>query len=125
MIANRAQWSISQIEAVSPLSYQLSEICTDAGNQIQTCGELYQAEQYVLVLFFLMVSDALTIMMCTRFVMESLKFFPDIYVEGPPASPIDLKDLENVLSRMTAVEVWAGQFFRWSYLILLLRNQRR
>ncbi|KAH7876420.1 uncharacterized protein C8R40DRAFT_134651 [Lentinula edodes] len=82
-----AFWSLLPIASVSPLVFQLSNLCTTE-NSAETCGTLYESEQ---------------------FVMESLNLFPDLLL--PPTSDasanIDLADLENALSRMTAIEIWA------------------
>lgn len=60
---------------------------------------------------FLLVRRTKELIRATRFVMESLNIFPDLLL--PPTSDasanIDLADLENALSRMTAIEIWAGK----------------
>ena len=42
--------------------------------------------------------------------MESLNIFPDYLLpdDAPSSQTLELKDLENVLARMTAIEFWAG-----------------
>ncbi|KAJ3878376.1 hypothetical protein F5051DRAFT_488287 [Lentinula edodes] len=81
-----AIWSLLTYTAVSPLNQQLFMNCTTSGNSKLACGTLYESEQ---------------------FVMESLNIFPDILLPGPSATSIQLVDLENTLSRMTAIEFWA------------------
>ncbi|KAJ3998036.1 hypothetical protein F5050DRAFT_1747845 [Lentinula boryana] len=81
-----ATWSVLPTTAVSPLNEMLLENCIGSNNSIFTCGTLYESEQ---------------------FVMESLNIFPDIFLPGPSNTGINLVDLENVLSRMTAIEFWS------------------
>ncbi|KAJ3971035.1 hypothetical protein EV361DRAFT_913146 [Lentinula raphanica] len=82
-----ALWSILPIASVSPLSDQVSNLCTQ-DNSVDTCGNLYEPEQ---------------------FVMESLNIFPDLLIPSTSnnVESINLADLENLLSRMTAIEIWA------------------
>ncbi|KAJ3907058.1 hypothetical protein F5879DRAFT_943851 [Lentinula edodes] len=82
-----AIWSLLTYAAVSPLDQQLFMNCTTSGNSDLACGTLYESEQFQ--------------------VMESLNIFPDILLPGPSATSIQLVDLENTLSRMTAIEFWA------------------
>ncbi|KAF9021103.1 hypothetical protein BDP27DRAFT_1354098 [Rhodocollybia butyracea] len=81
-------WSLLPISAVSPMNEQLQNFCTGNGNSLSDCGTLYEPEQ---------------------FVMESMNIFPDFLLPPNSASvsSIDLVDLENVLSRMTAIAIWS------------------
>ncbi|KAJ3740927.1 hypothetical protein DFH05DRAFT_1528750 [Lentinula detonsa] len=81
-----ATWSVLPTTAVSSLNEMLLENCIGSNNSIFTCGTLYESEQ---------------------FVMESLNIFPDIFLPGPSNTSINLVDLENVLSRMAAIEFWS------------------
>ncbi|KAJ4479115.1 hypothetical protein J3R30DRAFT_3881994 [Lentinula aciculospora] len=67
----------------------LFNLCTEDDNDA-VCGiSVYEAEQ---------------------FVMESLNIFPDLLLPASSSdvsADIDLADLENILSRMTAIEFWA------------------
>ncbi|KAJ3998032.1 hypothetical protein F5050DRAFT_1309223 [Lentinula boryana] len=81
-----ATWSVLPTRAVSSLDELLLENCIGSNNSIFTCGTLYESEQ---------------------FVMESLNIFPDIFLPGPSSTSINLVDLENVLSRMAAIEFWS------------------
>ncbi|KAJ3985734.1 hypothetical protein F5890DRAFT_1585217 [Lentinula detonsa] len=91
-----ATWSVLPTRAVSPLNEILLENCIGSNNSIFTCGTLYEPEQ---------------------FVMESLNIFPDIFLPGPSNTGINLVDLENVLSRMTAIEFWSeGQGINSNFL---------
>ncbi|KAJ3740930.1 hypothetical protein DFH05DRAFT_1545671 [Lentinula detonsa] len=91
-----ATWSVLPTRAVSPLNEILLENCIGSDNSIFTCGTLYEPEQ---------------------FVMESLNIFPDIFLPGPSNTGINLVDLENVLSRMAAIEFWSeGQGINSNFL---------
>ncbi|KIK67596.1 hypothetical protein GYMLUDRAFT_36338 [Collybiopsis luxurians FD-317 M1] len=82
-------WGLLQISSTSPMNDRLQDFCrTNAGNDFTNCGTLFEAEQ---------------------FVMESLNVFPDFLLPDNVTSSqsIQLKDLENVLARMTAIEFWA------------------
>ncbi|KAJ3740950.1 hypothetical protein DFH05DRAFT_1528772 [Lentinula detonsa] len=81
-------WGLLPIASVSPLVNQISNLCTAQNNSAEVCGTLYETEQ---------------------FVMESLNIFPDLLLPANSnnVNSIDLADLENVLSRMTAIEIWA------------------
>ncbi|KAJ3751957.1 hypothetical protein EV360DRAFT_75776, partial [Lentinula raphanica] len=82
-----ALWSQLPIASVSPLSEQVTSLCTQ-NNSLEICGTLYESEQ---------------------FVMESLNIFPDLLLPSTSnnVESIDLAELENLLSRMTAIEIWA------------------
>ncbi|KAF5381215.1 hypothetical protein D9757_007903 [Collybiopsis confluens] len=84
-------WSALQIMSTSPMNEQLQSLCLDehGDTNATSCGTLYEAEQ---------------------FVMESLNVFPDFWLPntGTSSPTIQLSDLENVLSRMTAIEMWAA-----------------
>ncbi|KAJ3719431.1 hypothetical protein C8R42DRAFT_120323 [Lentinula raphanica] len=83
-----ALWSQLPIASVSPMSEQVTRRCTRNINSLETCGILYESE---------------------HFVMESLNIFPDLLIPSTSnnVESIDLAELENLLSRMTAIEVWA------------------
>ncbi|KAJ3718048.1 hypothetical protein DFJ43DRAFT_1098865 [Lentinula guzmanii] len=83
-----AFWGLLPIASVSPLFSQISNLCTEQNNSAEVCGTLYETEQ---------------------FVMESLNIFPDLLLPANSnnVNSIDLAELENVLSRMTAIEIWA------------------
>ncbi|KIK67602.1 hypothetical protein GYMLUDRAFT_237831 [Collybiopsis luxurians FD-317 M1] len=80
-------WNFLPISSTSPMNDQLQSFCLD-NNNFTSCGMLFEAEQ---------------------FVMESLNIFPDFLLPDnvTSAQTIQLKDLENVLARMTAIEFWA------------------
>ncbi|KIK67680.1 hypothetical protein GYMLUDRAFT_788375 [Collybiopsis luxurians FD-317 M1] len=82
-------WSLLPISATSPMDGLLQSYCLDnISNNFTDCGTLFEAEQ---------------------FVMESLNIFPDFLLPDNVTSSqsIQLQDLENTLSRMTAIEFWA------------------
>ncbi|KIK67603.1 hypothetical protein GYMLUDRAFT_36339 [Collybiopsis luxurians FD-317 M1] len=82
-------WSSLSVLSTSPMNDQLRNWCLENNNDSSTtCGTLFETEQ---------------------FVMESLGIYPDLMLPANlPSTPIiQLKDLENVLARMTAIEFWA------------------
>ncbi|KIK67601.1 hypothetical protein GYMLUDRAFT_237830 [Collybiopsis luxurians FD-317 M1] len=82
-------WSLLPISSTSPMNDRLQGFCLEnTSNNFTNCGTLFEAEQ---------------------FVMESLDIFPDFLLPDNVTSSesIQLKDLENVLARMTAIEFWA------------------